>query len=183
MKKFLLVALTLPLFSCFLVEDFGAYWDKAGVDKRLAGSWKMRLTSPEMPVALGFGSMVRFSEKGGAYEIMAEDGETGYPLRTLNAGRYQYLLMCSKKGRVQRYKVNAHVLEFCNFPDTSLVEKFVKTHAPNAVNMKRSDSDGDFMEIALFDDQVFTILSKIPDTKAYWICDAVYDRVPEPGVR
>jgi len=39
-------------------------------------------------------------------------------------------------------------------------------------------SDGDFMQIQLFDEQVFTILSKIPDTKAYWTCDAVYDRVP-----
>jgi hypothetical protein len=79
MRKFLLVVAALPLFSCFPVEDFGAYWDKAGMDKRLAGSWEiskaelLRLKKRDAPpIALGFGLTVRFVERGGAYEVSVE---------------------------------------------------------------------------------------------------------------
>jgi hypothetical protein len=160
LKTFVLVIATVPLYSCFPVEDFGAYWDKGGTDKRLAGSWKEIAASPE-PV--GFGPFIRFVERAGAYEISTQDGEMGYPIRTLNVGRYQFLAMGPKKGRLQRYKVNTRVLDLCYSSD--LVEEFVKANYPHAVNFKPTASEGDYLEIGVFDDEVFTILSKIPDTK------------------
>jgi hypothetical protein len=187
MRKFLLVVATLPLFSCFPVEDFGAYWDKAGADKRLAGSWEMskadllRLGKGDAPpLAMGFGRTVRFVERGGAFEMSVEDGQTVYPVKTLSVGRYQFFATGPEKtrGRIQRYRVGGRMLEFCTYPDPSVVEEFVKTHYPNAVNMKKNTGDGDYMEIVLFDDEVFKILSNIPDTKAYWVCDVKYQRVP-----
>jgi len=38
--------------------------------------------------------------------------------------------------------------------------------------------DEDYPEIALFDDEVFNILSKIPATDDYWFCDVRLERVP-----
>lgn len=181
----MLVVATLPLFSCFPVKDFGAYWDKAGTDKRLAGSWEiskaelLRLKKHETPpLALGLGLTARFVERGGAYEISIEGGQTAYPIKTLSIGHYQFLAVGPPNGRIQRYRVGGRMLEFCTYPDVSLVEEFVKTHYPNAANIKRNRDEGDYMEIALFDDEVFKILSKIPDTKAYWVCDVKYQRIP-----
>jgi hypothetical protein len=188
MKKLVLVLATLPLSSCFSVDDFGAYWKKAGIDKRLAGSWKETKVSQES--LYGLGPEVRFVAKGDAYEMsLVVEGQTSsVPAKTLNVGRYQFLANRPDhpirpddavgpdgrpQGRLQRYKVNSHVLELCD----SKLNEFVRTHFPHAVNFTQG-SDGDYMEIGLFDDEVFTILSAIPDTATYWTCNAKYARVP-----
>lgn len=75
----MLVVATLPLFSCFPVKDFGAYWDKAGTDKRLAGSWEiskaelLRLKKHETPPSL----WVSASPRG----LSKEAAHTRYQLR------------------------------------------------------------------------------------------------------
>jgi hypothetical protein len=104
--------------------------------------------------------------------------QTAYPIKTLSIGRYEFLAVGPPNGRIQRYRVDGRMLEFCTYPDASVVEEFVKTRYPNAANMKRGTGEGDYMEIVLFDDKVFKMLSNIPDTKAYWVCDAKYQRVP-----
>jgi hypothetical protein len=177
-KKLLLVVSTLPLCSCFFVEDFGTYWDKAGTDKRIAGSW--RAIAGEN-VTLDPDDVMRIVEKGGAYEISvsphAKDDEPIYPVKTLSVGRYQFLAMGPKQGILVRYRVTGDLLEWC-FSDPSSLNQLVKMRYPHAVNMQLTSIVGDYLKISLFDREVVAILSNIPDTNAYWVCDEKYRRVP-----
>jgi hypothetical protein len=50
-----LLVLVLSQAACIHVEDFGAYWDKAGTDRALAGTWKQVSASPDQTRAHGYG--------------------------------------------------------------------------------------------------------------------------------
>jgi hypothetical protein len=128
---------------------------------------------------------VRFATKGGAYELStSRDGEKAwgdlaYPVKTLSVGGYQFLalrLPDENGGRLQRYTISDRLLELY-FSDGSDLNEFVKARYPLTVNFKQG-SDGSYMEIGPLDDEVFTILSKIPDTKTYWNCEERYQKVP-----
>lgn len=187
MKKLLLVlASLLPLFSCIPVEDFGAYWSKAGIDKRLAGNWRRVAANADQTREHGYpiGDILHVVEKEGSYDMSLDDKTAGerrlYPVRTLEVGSYHYWALGQenqKGGIIERYKVNAGVLEFCDSIGPSLVE-FVGANYPHVVNMRKNRGEGDYMTIGVFDDDVFTILSKIPDTQAYWVCDTKFERIP-----
>src|ERR1700733_10302070 len=53
--RLFLLAVVLSHTACITVEDFGAYWDKAGTDGALAGTWKQVPSSPEQTRARGYG--------------------------------------------------------------------------------------------------------------------------------
>ena len=179
MKKLLLVIAALPLVACFEVDDFGAYWDKAGTDKRLVGTWKQTSSTSdqsEQTVDPSFDDSLRFAAKGGAFEISL-NGAPLYPVKTVKVGRYDFLVVQPKKGVLQRYTVSGHTLQFCD-DDADAIEEFIKTHDQQTVNVQKTRSEGNYLEISLLDDRVFTILSKVPDTKAYWVCELRYERIP-----
>jgi hypothetical protein len=185
MKKFLLVIATFSLVSCLPVEDFGAFWDKAGIDKRLSGTWKW-IGGKDDPSggdcnAL-FGPRMRIVKKGDAYEMMGYpngtkmDGELLFELKTLNVGQYQFLAArfpAKQRGMIERYKIKGRVLELC----WENIDQFVETNYPHAANIGNSGDVGSVMSIARFDAEAFTILSKIPDTKDYWACEDSYERI------
>ena len=177
----LVLAALLPLASCITVEDFGQYWEKTGMDPQLEGSWKMVAADPEQTAdhGYGIGQIMRMVRRGAAYEMAfdgAPDDPPMYPVRTLNVAHYRFLAMRAegeKGGLIWRYKLQGRVLELCQ---TDLVD-FVERNYPNAVNLRENEGEGSYMNIALFDDHVFTILSKVPDTEQYWFCETKYDRV------
>lgn len=77
---------------------------------------------------------------------------------------------------IWRYKINGSSLELCETAGRSVLD-FVKTNYPNAANVKKNEAAGD-ISITLFDDEVFKMLSKIPDNETYWECDSKFERVP-----
>jgi hypothetical protein len=184
MIKLLLAVATLSLVSCIPVEDFGTYWDKTELDKRLAGEWKWVAATPDQTLDESLpllGERTRIAEKGGLYEVTPYSSALqlgNVPLfvtRTLSVGRYQFLAVhLSSGGFIQRYKTNGRVLELCQ----ENIDEFVQTNYPHVANLENPGDVGDSMRIALFDSEVFAILSKVPDIKDYWYCEEKYERVP-----
>jgi hypothetical protein len=189
MKRSLLLLIPLlPLAACLTVEDFGAYWDKAGTDTRLAGNWKEVAARPDQTREHGYGigNIFHIVERGGSYEISVQpvhDNPTKwhdrplYPVKTLNVGPYHFLAVGKQKGLLVRYKVNATALDVCLPFGPNLVD-FVESHYSNAVNMKKNKGEGSYMTIALFDKEVFKILASVPDTETLWACEFKHERVP-----
>ncbi len=71
-RRLLVLGALLSLGACIPVEDFGAYWDKAGIDKALEGSW-VRLAANEQQTidsSYGVGTITRFDVKGDAYVML-----------------------------------------------------------------------------------------------------------------
>jgi hypothetical protein len=181
-KRLLVLAALLPLAACIPVEDFGASWDKATLDRGLAGAWKQVATRPDQDRDHGYGTgnVIRLVVKDNAYEmsVYGEDGKLTdrpqYPIKTLNAGRYRFLAAGPKRGLMSMYKLTGGTLTFCDAVGTMV--EFVQTHYPNAINVKRGE--GEYLTIALLDNEAVTILSGIPDTDTYWMCDSKLERVP-----
>src|ERR1043166_2860579 len=98
--RLFLLAVVLSQAACINVEDFGAYWDKAGADRALAGTWRQVPTSPDQTRAHGYGigNTMDLSVKTDAYEMVVHDAEgkrrdeSFYPIKTLNVGSYHFLL-------------------------------------------------------------------------------------------
>jgi hypothetical protein len=161
----LVILLLVCLTSCFPVEDFGSYWNRAGIDARLSGVWRR----PD--AAQGF---IKFVQKNGAYEIQ-RDGKAeqpGYPIKTLNVGNYQFLLAGPKKGFLLRYKLEAGQLRLC-WPLGANVAEFIAAKHPHPRNISLDAGPGPHVSITVFDDEVFDTLAHVPDTEAYWACDSL----------
>ena len=184
MQKLCLVVACFSLISCIPVDDFGSYWDKAGADPLLAGTWKRVAANPQQTRERGYsvGDVMRLVEKDGQYDLTDESakakGEKSMPAKTLTAGDYQFLAIAQEnKGFILRYKVSAQTLEYCDAFGPSLVE-FVRSNYPHAVGMKKSQGEGNYMTIASFNEETRAILGKIPDTAEYWSCDQRFERIP-----
>lgn len=184
MKKLCLVVACVSLISCIPVDDFGSYWDKAGADPQLAGTWKRIAANPQQTREQGYstGDVMRLVAKDGQYDLTDDSakakGEKPMPTRTLTAGEYQFLTIAQEnKGFILRYKVTAQTLEFCDAFGPSLVA-FVRSNYPHAASMKKNQGEGDYMTIAFFSEETRAILGKIPDTDEYWSCDQRYQRIP-----
>jgi hypothetical protein len=164
----------LPLFSCVDVEDFGDSWRKAGTDKRLVGSWEIVPASPEETRETGntIGGVWRVHEKGGAYEVTfhragrAPDDQPLYPIKTMNVGRFQFLLIGQTKGQLIRYKLRGQTLHVC----IPFLVEYVREFYPNAANI-RNEGEDSVSDILRFDRAVFDIIAQVPDTEDYWTCD------------
>lgn len=182
LKQLLVFATLLPLTSCIPVEDFGAYWDKAGLDKALAGDWKQVPATAYQSRAQGYpiGDVMHIVAKGDAYEISFSDegkAETDnplYPVKTLAAGPHRLLAAGPKKGGILLYRLRGRTLEFCNSFGPVMLG-FVQKHYPDALNIRRQGQD---LTIALFDEEVFAILSKLPANENFGICATKFERVP-----
>ncbi len=201
MKALLLAVATLSLVSCMPVDDFGAYWNKAGIDRRLAGRWKS-IGDLQDGFAL-FGAEMSIVENNGAYELTlpangAKDDVGPLLVKNLRSGRYQFLAVRfapEKSGFMERYQIRGRVLQLCD----ESIDEFVSTNYPQAANLRNSGDVGSVMSIGLFDDEVFRILAKIPEMEAwlhrsqaapsddlprsaqpqnpYWYCYDAYQRV------
>jgi hypothetical protein len=170
--------------ACIDVEDFGAYWDKAGTDRALAGTWRQVSTSPEQTRAHGYGigNTIYLSVKADAYEMVVHDADGKrpdapfYPVKTLDVGRYHFLLNGRTKGMMQRYSISGNTVLWCQQFGPGMVE-FVRARYPDARSVHKNKSEGKYLVIDTFDDEAFTILSNIPDQEEYWDCDQKWERV------
>lgn len=182
MKKLLsLLCLTL-LAACIDVEDFGAYWDKTTLDPALAGHWKKPALVKEDAQHKGQADELRFTEKNGAYEVAAwHKGEKTddplYPVKSLDAGPYHFIASGPKNGDIVRYKIEKGVLKIY-VPKHQPMLDYIRDNYQEAENIGNDDSEGETVKIKVFDDEVFDILSNVPDSDAYWAYETEYRKVP-----
>ncbi|MFH1157969.1 MAG: hypothetical protein V1721_03680 [Pseudomonadota bacterium] len=168
MKKILLCLTALFLSSCIPVGDFGPYWDKGIIDPALLGKWNGEDKE-------GYGIV----DKGGTYQIDTlderEKKEKSYvPMtaRTLKAGSYTFLMIKeSNKKEVIRYKIEGDVIQKYSLAPEQLSAFLLKEKYPEAKNIVFGE-----VHIENFDDEVYKILSEIPDTKKFWVPDGKYRR-------
>lgn len=180
----LLLLIVLSQAACIHVEDFGAYWDKAGTDWASAGTWKQVSASPDQTRAHGYGigNTMHLSVKAGVYEMVVHDAEDTqpdepvYPIKTLDVGRYHFLLTGRTKGLMQRYSISGRTLLVCQQFGPGMVE-FLEARYPDARSVHRNRDEGEYLVIDTFDDEAFTIVSNIPDEDKYWVCDEKWVRV------
>jgi hypothetical protein len=198
MRKCVLVAALAPMASCIGVEDYGTAWDRAALDKTLAGSWKEIASRPDQTRAHGYGIGVvsTFVEKGGAYQVTTFDTEGKstrpgtvvptdrpmYPIKTISIGPYRFVATPAPHGFLDRYVVRGNALEMCMAIGPAQVD-FQKKEYPSAVNIGKNHSEGSFLEIRRWDDEVEKVIAAIPDTPDYWDCDWKYVRVSSPTGR
>jgi hypothetical protein len=182
--RLFLLAVVLSHTACINDEDFGAYWDKAGTDRALAGTWRQVSASPEQTRAHGYGigNTIKLSVKADAYEMVVRDAEgkrpdaSFYPVKTLDVGRYHFLLNRRTKGIMQRYSISGRTLLVCQQFGPGMVE-FLRARYPDARSVHKNKSEGEYLVIDTFDDEAFMILSNIPDQDKYWDCDQKWERV------
>jgi len=182
--RLLLLAVVLSQTACINVEDFGAYWDMAGTDRALAGTWRQVSASPEQTRAKGYGigNTIHLSVKADAYEMVVHDAEgkqpdaSFHPVKTLDVGRYHFLLDRRTRGTMLRYSISGRTLLVCQQFGPGMVE-FLRTRYPDARSVHKNKHEGEYLVIDTFDGEAFTILSNIPDQEKYWDCDQKWERV------
>ncbi len=186
-----LIAALAPLASCIAVDDYGTAWERATIDKALTGSWKQIASRPDQTRAQGYGIGVisTYVEKGGAYEVSMYDAEGEadgekplYPIKTLRIGRYRFLAEPAPHGILERYVVRGEVLEVCMAIGPAQVD-FQEQQYPNAVNIGKNHSEGEFLEVRVLDAEAERIIAAIPDTNEYWDCDWKFERTRKPAPR
>ena len=181
MKKILLCLTVLFLSSCIPVEDFGIYWDKGIIDPALLGKWKGEANN-------GY----HMINKGGTYQIDSLDKEdrkekdySPIAARTLKVGSYTFLMTFIKEGDEKetvliRYKKKGDIIQQYSLKSRKM-DTFLEKNYSKAKNIKKFKCKGRCwynpgVRIEKFDNEVYKILSEIPDTKKFWILDERYLR-------
>ena len=140
--------------------------------------------SPDQTRARGYGigNTIHLSVKADAYEmaVRAADGKrpdaSFYPVKTLDVGRYHFLLNRRTKGIMERYAISGRTRLVCEQFGPGMVE-FLPAPYPDARSVQRNKAEGEYLVIDTFDDEAFEILSNIPDQEKYWACDSKWERV------
>jgi hypothetical protein len=138
--------------------------------------------SPEQTRAHGYGigNTIKLSVKADAYEMVVHDADgkrpdaSFYPVKTLDVGRYHFLLSRRTNGNMHRYSISGRTLLVCQQLGPGMVE-FLGARYPDARSVHKNKGEGDYLVIDTFDDEAFAILSNIPDQ--YWYCDQKWERV------
>jgi hypothetical protein len=184
MKHAAVVAALLCLAACIPVDDFGPYWNRGSIDRRLVGDWKMVAAGPEQTRrdGYGIGDVMRIAIKGDAYELTPLDDagkqrdDPLYPAKTLVVGPYRFLAYGPIDGMMEPYRLQGRTLTICAQFGPAMVD-FMAARYPNALNIGRNEGEGKFVVIKQFDDEVFKVVASIPNTSSYWVCHRKYERV------
>ena len=179
-RKILLSLLLLPLTACFNVDDFSAYWMKAGKDPQLAGSWKI-VTGPGGQPSSGTRKFAEVAEGYRVSDSSAQGKQRNSELestliRTLTLGPYQFLLAGHlnpgqdgrRDGMIIRYKIEGDTLQFVIPLGQNAAELIEKNH-PRGGSVKIDHGMGAHVRISRLDDEAASIVSSIPDTDEYCV--------------
>jgi hypothetical protein len=167
--RFLPILLLLPLTSCIPVDDFGAYWDRMGLDPQLSGKWERIAASPQETKEHGYpiGDIEEVVQKDGAYEVIThrstgatpDDKGPLWPVRTLITGRRRWLAFGRQHGFLVQYQLSGNDLHFCAVGDEDIAG-LIRSRYPGAPNLKVSS--GANVTIRLFDATAFALLRDYP---------------------
>jgi hypothetical protein len=198
-RQILPVVAFLVLTSCTPVGDFGAYWDKGVVDPALEGRWQ-KIGIPGEPIDSIPGSdQLLFVKNGQPYswqginpidsklsaeqaERRKKDNEARLDAKTLKIGNSLFIMSRgpggTPMGNLERYEIQGDLLlEFTmdNGPGVDLLE----AKYPTARNIHKNKSEGSYVVIDTFDDEVFRILSEMSASAAtYWQLECRYRKIP-----
>jgi hypothetical protein len=182
MKKLFMVFAVLVLAACIDVDDFGTTWDKTSLDPALQGEWA-RIPAPGEDIGLSFpaGEKIRFVVKNGAYELRSyvegeKDKKPDYPVKTLTTGPYRFLAFGPKEGSIIKYTITDGVMTVYRL-DFFRAWNFIQQNYPGVKNIVREDSDEAPIKIKYFDDEVYKILSNIPNEEIYWYPANAYKKI------
>jgi hypothetical protein len=195
MKRAFVVLMALLVTSCIDVDDFGEYWGKARVDRAFSGSWK-RISPPLEVGKSDLLQKLKFGIKDNAYEVVTkgisikedsgkavEESETLYPFKTLEVGHYHFLITYDankKKGQMHRYEVNGNIFAVYGLQYKAACE-FFQNNYPDAKNIQHYGHHGQWgpeCRIRSVDNEIYKILSAIPDNETYWGIDAKFQKSP-----
>ena len=182
----------LALCSCIPVSDFGAFWDKGTVDPALVGKWDEIPGKDAPPPEAGKEnkSSIEITSDNGAYKIDSLDEEerkkadyAPMAARTLTAGSYAFLMVkegTDKDGDMIRYKIEGDVFREYTLNDGQMAA-LLKQKYPGAKNIGKPECKEekclfDGLRIEVLDDEVYKILSEIPDTPEFWTAEDKYRR-------
>jgi hypothetical protein len=80
-------------------------------------------------------------------------------------------------GILQRYDVEGDLFQEYQISNGPAVD-FLEAKHPTARNIHKNKSEGSYVVIDTFDDEVFQVLSEISDDDAYWEVECQYKKVP-----
>ena len=203
MKKHILPVLAfLVLSSCTPVEDFGAYWDKGFLDPALEGSWQ-KIGIPGEPIdSIPGADQLLFVKNGVSYswqsinpidstlsddqaERRKKDNDARLDLRTLKIGSSVFIMSRgpagTKTGILERYEIQGDLLLEYSLDNGAGVD-LLEGKYPTARNIHKNRSEGSYVVIDTFDDEVFRILSEMSaDAATYWQLECRYQKIPLAG--
>ena len=195
-RLWLCIAATLAMVACIPVDDFGTYWDKGVVDPALEVTWKS-IDLPGRPPEERIGPKeLRFIRTGSSYSMVgiepsiapevierlkASDAQASNPqlsVRTLRVGTRRFLMERNPEprsgGAIVSYEIRGRALTEYWYQSDALIE-FLRTRHPGAKNIHKALDVGSVV-IGTFDDEVFRILSEVPDLPAYRTLIARYQK-------
>jgi hypothetical protein len=205
MRKLLVFCAVALLAACINVDDFGDYWDKTTVDPALAGRWQTKSETDQNEAAdqhWVFALRDNAYEVQTSIRGQTDDDGPIYPVKTLTVGPYLFLANGPSQGTIVRYKMGNNSVTFYVL-NPKPAWAFIQANYPNQQNIYRDSDEGDDdqegdivddeseknapdaaadadeapLRIKVFDDQVYQILSKIPDTGVYWSADRTLERM------
>jgi hypothetical protein len=200
MKKHILpVVAFLVLSSCTPVEDFGAYWDKGVLDPALEGRWQKIGIPGESIDSIPGADQLLFTKNGRSYSWQAinpidsrlsadqaerrkKDNETRLDVRTLKIGNGVFIMSRgpagTQTGILERYEIQGDLLLEYTL-DNGVGVDFLEAKHPTARNIHKNKSEGSYVVIDTFDDEVFQILSEMSaDAATYWRLECRYQKIP-----
>jgi hypothetical protein len=188
MKKLLpLFFLAALLVSCIPVDDLDGYWDKGVIDKLLIAKWlpdrEFKAHSDSEPLVITSNGDIYTIDSPNERERHRENYKPIYA-RTLRAGNYLFFMVGPKQGDLLRYVIRDNALEIYTL-QAHAMRLLLSQDYPQVKNIQidecaicrtrsKQDESYDDVKIKLLDDEVFGILSKIPDTPDYWTKERRY---------
>jgi hypothetical protein len=189
----------LLLSSCTPVSDFGAYWDKGFVDPALEGRWQKIGIPGEALDSIPGSDQLLFVKNGMSYswqginpidstlsadaaEQRKKDNEARLDVRTLKIGNSVFIMSRgpagTQTGNIERYETQGDLLLVYTIDNGTGVDLLEAKH-PTARNIHKNKSEGSYVVIDTFDDEVFQILSEMSAAAAtYWHLECRYRKIP-----
>jgi hypothetical protein len=192
----------LVLSSCTPVGDFAAYWDKGFVDPALEGRWQ-KIGVPGEPIdSIPGADQLLFVKNGQSYfwqginpidstlsaeqaERRKKDNDARLDVRTLKIGNSVFIMSRgpaeTQTGVLERYEIQGDLLLEYTIDNGTAVD-LLEAKYPTAKNIHKNKSEGSYVVIDTFDDEVFRILSEMSASAAtYWQLECRYRKIPLAG--
>lgn len=158
------------------VEDFGPYWEKAGIDHRLIGWWEVPDDKEQYKIRVMNSASTLHVDVIDRHGL--EEPQDQIRVKNLKLGDYHVMLVKKRdKGdqwkpfSVVRYKLDGKQLHTYNL-NAKNMQKFLAKNYPAERNVTASCKGKcdykDSTRISRLNTNVYKILSSIPDTDKYW---------------
>jgi hypothetical protein len=118
-------------------------------------------------------------------EQRKKDNDERLDVRTLKIGNSVFVMSRgpagTKTGNLERYEIQGDLLLEYILENGAGVD-LLETEHPTARNIHKNKSEGSYVVIDTFDDEVFKILSEMSaDAATYWVLECRYRKIPLAG--